>query len=233
MQYCQLHLPFCDGTVAHVQFLKKSPAGIFFRKKKAAEHPGSFVEKNNFFAFASYDWRPSSLSTSRSSFEPRMFADAEHLWVLGVFVALCLLCGLLSLIDIQRGIIPDKLNLSIAVLGIIKAILGNGPQDAIAALGQAAAIGVIFWLLRRLYFFWRRVQGLGLGDVKFLAAAGTWIGIAGLPILLLIATSGALVAVGGMRLARRDVTKQTSLPFGPFLASGLVLTALLQQLLGL
>ncbi|MBU6463120.1 MAG: prepilin peptidase [Bradyrhizobium sp.] len=162
-----------------------------------------------------------------------MFADTEHFWFFGIFAALCLLCGLLSLIDIQRGIIPNKLNLLIALLGIIKAILGNGPPDAIKALSQAAVIGAIFWLLRRLYFFWRKAAGLGLGDVKFLAAAGTWIGIAGLPILLLIATSGALIAVGGLQLAGRDITRQTSLPFGPFLAFGLVLTALLQQLLAL
>jgi len=35
----------------------------------------------------------------------------------------------------------------------------------------AAAIGVIFWLLQRFYFVWRKIDGLGLGDVKFLAAA--------------------------------------------------------------
>jgi leader peptidase (prepilin peptidase) / N-methyltransferase len=160
-----------------------------------------------------------------------MFSDTQQFWFFGVFAALCLLCGLLSLIDIQRGIIPNELNLLIAVLGLIRTILGSGLADAIEASFEAAAIGVIFWLLRHLYFFWRKTHGLGLGDVKFLAAAGTWIGVAGLPMLLLIATSLALAAAGSLRLAGREMNRQTSLPFGPFLACGLVLTALLQKLL--
>jgi leader peptidase (prepilin peptidase) / N-methyltransferase len=161
----------------------------------------------------------------------RMSIITEQLWFLGLFAALCLLCGWLSLIDIQRGIIPDQLNLLVAVLGLIKTIGGGGPADAIAACCQAAIIGALFWLLRQLYFSWRKAQGLGLGDVKFLAAAGTWIGIAGLPILLLIATSMALATAGGLQFAGREMNRQTSLPFGPFLACGLVLTALFQQFL--
>jgi leader peptidase (prepilin peptidase)/N-methyltransferase len=86
-------------------------------------------------------------------------------------------------------------------------------------------------LLRRLYFVLRKIQGLGLGDVKFLSAAGTWIGIAGLPTLLLIATLIALAAAGSLQLAGRDMTRQTSLPFGPFLAIGLLLTLVLRQFL--
>jgi leader peptidase (prepilin peptidase)/N-methyltransferase len=83
-----------------------------------------------------------------------------------------------------------------------------------------------------LYFVLRKIQGLGLGDVKFLAAAAPWIGITGTPMLLLIATLTALVAAGGLQLAGRDMTRQTSLPFGPFLATGLLLTFVSQQFLG-
>jgi leader peptidase (prepilin peptidase)/N-methyltransferase len=86
--------------------------------------------------------------------------------------------------------------------------------------------------LRRLYFALRKTQGLGLGDVKFLAAAGPWIGITGLPSLLLVATLTALAAAGSLQLAGRDMTRRTSLPFGPFLAIGLLLTVILQQFLG-
>lgn len=162
-----------------------------------------------------------------------MFSGTEQIWFFGTFAVLCLLCGLLSLIDIQCGIIPNEFNLLIAVLGLIKTFTGGGPAGAFAALCEAAAIGAVFWLLRRLYFSWRKAQGLGLGDVKFLAAAGTWIGIAGLPMLLLIATTLALATAGSLQLAGREMNKQTSLPFGPFLASGLVSTALLQKFLTL
>jgi leader peptidase (prepilin peptidase)/N-methyltransferase len=78
----------------------------------------------------------------------------------------------------------------------------------------------------------RKIQGLGLGDVKFLAATTPWIGIAGMPTLLLIATLTALAAAGSLQLAGRDMTRQTSLPFGPFLAIGLLLTFVSQRFLG-
>jgi leader peptidase (prepilin peptidase)/N-methyltransferase len=158
-----------------------------------------------------------------------MSVNTQTLQFLGFFTPLCLLCVALTLTDIRRGIIPNGINLSIAGLGLLKALVINGAMEA-AELGcEAAATGLIFWLLRRGYFVLRKTQGLGLGDVKFLAAAGTWIGVAGLPILLLIATLAALAAAGSLQLAGRDMTRQSSLPFGPFLAIGLVLTVISQQ----
>jgi leader peptidase (prepilin peptidase) / N-methyltransferase len=154
-------------------------------------------------------------------------------WIFfGCFAPLCLLCGALTLIDIHRGIIPNGLNLSIAGLGLLKAAVSGGVFVALEAGCEGVVIGLIFWLLRRLYFVLRKTQGLGLGDVKFLAAAGPWIGIAGLPSLLLVATVTALVAAGGLQLAGHNMTRRTSLPFGPFLAAGLLTTVILQQYLG-
>ena len=161
-----------------------------------------------------------------------MFADTDALQFLGFFAPLSLLCGAIALIDIRRGIIPNGLNLSIAGLGLLKAVVAGGAMAGVEAAGTAVAIGFIFWLLRRLYFALRKTQGLGLGDVKFLTAAGPWIGIAGLPSLLLIATLTALVAAGGLQLAGHNMTRRTSLPFGPFLAAGLLATVILQRYLG-
>jgi leader peptidase (prepilin peptidase)/N-methyltransferase len=119
--------------------------------------------------------------------------------VLLSFALLCVLSAALAWIDIRHGIIPDWLNFAIAGLGLLKIILTDDPLAAIEALGEGAAIGAAFWLLRRLYFSFRGVQGLGLGDVKLLGAAG------------------------------RALTAQTSMSFGPFLAAGLLLTLGVQQ----
>ena len=158
-----------------------------------------------------------------------MFDDTEALPFLGFFIPLCLLCGTLALIDIHRGIIPNGLNLLIAGLGLLKTAIAGGAMADLEAGCEGAIIGLTFWLLRRLYFVLRKTHGLGLGDVKFLAAAGPWIGIAGLPPLLLIATLTALAAAGSLQLAGRNMTRQTSLPFGPFLAIGMLLTVILQR----
>jgi len=145
------------------------------------------------------------------------------------FGLLCLLSAVLAWIDLRHGIIPDWLNLTIAGVGISKAVIIGGPLAGLEAACEGAAIGAIFWLLRRLYFAFREVQGLGLGDVKFLAAAGIWSGVAGLPVLMLVAALTALACAGVMRLAGRQLTRQTSMSFGPFLAIGLLFTLGMQQ----
>jgi leader peptidase (prepilin peptidase) / N-methyltransferase len=145
------------------------------------------------------------------------------------FGLLCLLSAVLAWIDIRQGIIPDWLNFAIAALGLSKALVVNGPLGGLQAVCEGAAIGAVFWLLRRLYFSFRKIQGLGLGDVKFLAAAGIWIGVMGLPMLVMTAALTALACAGAMQLTGRQLTAQTSMSFGPFLAIGLLLTLSLQQ----
>jgi leader peptidase (prepilin peptidase) / N-methyltransferase len=145
------------------------------------------------------------------------------------FGLLCLLSLVLSWIDIRHGIIPDWLNLAIAGLGLSKTVIVDGPMVGLQAVCEGAAIGAAFWLLRRLYFAFRKIQGLGLGDVKFLMAAGIWVGVAGLPTLLLIATLTALACAGVMQLTGRQLTNRTSMSFGPFLALGLLFTSGFQQ----
>ena len=148
---------------------------------------------------------------------------------IGYFVLLCLLSGVLAWIDIDHGIIPNWLNLTIAGLGLSKALIIGGPSAGLEAACEGAAIGAIFWLLRSLYFSLRKIQGLGLGDVKFLAAAGIWVGVAGLPMLLMVAALTALACAGVMQLAGHQLTGRTSISFGPFLAIGLLFASGLQQ----
>jgi leader peptidase (prepilin peptidase)/N-methyltransferase len=145
------------------------------------------------------------------------------------FGLLCLLSAVLAWIDIRHGIIPDWLNLTIAGVGLLRAVIVDGPLAGSNAVCEGAAIGAIFWLLRRLYFAFRKIQGLGLGDVKFLAAAGIWVGVAGLPVLLLVAALTALACAAVMQLTGRQLTAQTSMSFGPFLAIGLLISSGLQQ----
>jgi leader peptidase (prepilin peptidase) / N-methyltransferase len=171
------------------------------------------------------------LPICRSGTETMSF-DPQALLFPGLFLLLCALCGALALIDLRHGIIPDGLNLAIAGLGLASAIAADGGAGGAEAIGEAIAAGAICWLLRRLYFAWRKIHGLGLGDVKFVAAATMWVGFWGTPTLILIAALAALVAAGGLQIAGHQLTRRTSLPFGPFLALGLLATVALQQWLG-
>lgn len=147
------------------------------------------------------------------------------------FMLLLVACGWLTWTDIRFGIIPNWLNALIAVLGLARGWAMDGSSGALAGAVAGVAIGAVLLLLRQAYFAWRGVQGLGLGDVKFLAAAGVWTGLADFPLLLLIATLAALLLAGILHLTGRAVTARTAIPFGPSLALGLLATLVLQPLM--
>jgi prepilin signal peptidase PulO-like enzyme (type II secretory pathway) len=147
------------------------------------------------------------------------------------FLLLLVACGWLTWTDIRFGIIPNWLNALIAVLGLARAFAIDGASGVLTGAIAGVAIGAVLMLLRQGYFAWRGVQGLGLGDVKFLAAAGIWTGLFDFPLLLLIATLVALVLAGVLHLTGRAVTARTEIPFGPSLAFGLLATLVLQPLM--
>ena len=149
------------------------------------------------------------------------------------FPLLLVACGWLTWTDIRFGIIPNWLNALIAVLGLARGLAMDGSFGRADGrrCGRRHRELAILLLLRQGYFAWRGVHGLGLGDVKFLAAAGVWTGLADFPLLLLIATLAALVLAGMLHLTGRAVTARTAIPFGPSLALGLLATLMLQPLM--
>jgi leader peptidase (prepilin peptidase)/N-methyltransferase len=162
-----------------------------------------------------------------------MHIDHETASLIAFYGTLCVLCCAVALIDFRHGIIPDWLNLAIAALGLINAVITDGATAAFTAIAMAGLVGWLFWSFQRLYVRLRHVEGLGLGDVKFLAAATIWVGVTGVPTLLLVAALAALGVAGALQLAGHEMKRQTSIPFGPFLALGLLLTPALQRWLGL
>jgi leader peptidase (prepilin peptidase) / N-methyltransferase len=150
--------------------------------------------------------------------------------IAATLLALLALASLvLAWIDFRRGIIPDWLNLLIALAGLARALLLDGWAAALDALLEGLIVGAIVLALRWLYFRLRGHHGLGLGDVKLLGASAAWVGVAGIPMQLLVGSITALIAAVALHVAGRTMTRQTALPFGPFLAVGLLVTLVLQQ----
>jgi leader peptidase (prepilin peptidase) / N-methyltransferase len=150
--------------------------------------------------------------------------------IAATLLALLALASLvLAWIDFRRGIIPDWLNLLIALAGLARAWLLDGWAAALDALLEGLIVGAIVLGLRWLYFRLRGHHGLGLGDVKLLGASAAWVGVAGIPMQLLVGSITALIAAVALHVAGRTMTRQTALPFGPFLAVGLLVTLVLQQ----
>jgi len=129
-----------------------------------------------------------------------------------------LLC--LAVIDARHLILPDALTLPLLLLGLVVAALLPGGRLVDHGIGAAvgflafAAVGAIY---RRL----RGRDGLGLGDAKLLAAAGAWVGWAGLPGVVLIAAALGLLATLALRMTGRGGPAEAPVPFGPWLCAAI------------
>ncbi|MCP1539448.1 prepilin peptidase [Methylorubrum extorquens] len=125
-------------------------------------------------------------------------------------------------IDLRRRIIPDRVNLALLVLGAgASALRGPALPQIGASLAASAGAFLLAWSLRAAYARLGGRTGLGLGDVKFIGAAAAWTGLAGLPLMILVASLSALAAFGLAVLAGRRLDGASRLPFAPFLALGL------------
>lgn len=146
-------------------------------------------------------------------------AFATLAWPVAVSAALGAVLAVLSAIDLSSRRLPDALTLPLAAAGIGLA-WSRDPGLVPWHLGSAALGYAALWGVARIYVVLRDRPGLGLGDAKLLAAAGAWLGLDGLPSVVLVASLAALALVLAARSLGRTMTMATAIPFGPFLALG-------------
>ena len=143
-------------------------------------------------------------------------------------LALVLLTGTLlalAAIDGEWQLLPDTLTLPLLWVGLLGAVLGwtPAPRPTDAIIGAAAgylSLWSLYWGHRLL----TQREGMGYGDFKLLAAGGAWLGWQALPqVALLAAASGLAFALTARLRGRLDPGQ--AMPFGPFLAAAIWLTA--------
>lgn len=127
----------------------------------------------------------------------------------------------LALIDLEHQILPDVMTYPAIVFGLVFSFFGGFTFffDSVAgALVGAALPTAVILLYRRV----RGIDGMGWGDVKYLAAIGAVVGLQGcLMVLVGAAVLGALV--GGALIVSGRGSGKTALPFGTFLAFAVIL----------
>jgi leader peptidase (prepilin peptidase) / N-methyltransferase len=146
-----------------------------------------------------------------------LWGDPTQLALGLVFVTMLLA---VTLTDLERRIIPNKILLVAVLIGLVITAVGDPgslPERAIAA----AAAGGLFFLAALAY-----PKGMGLGDVKLAAGMGFFLGRDVGPAILVALIAGS--AVGLALIARHGAgARKQAIPFGPFLAFGGVVGLLL------
>ena len=138
-------------------------------------------------------------------------------------------CMILGWLDWREAWLPDRIQAPLLVLGLLFSPFEPDPMLRIQGLALAAgAMGLCLgWLS------WRRSEGMfSGGDVMFCAMAGSWLGMAGVPVFLL-ATSALYVSCHVVQRAtgrrwepadprmRELLGDASGLPVGPAMALAL------------
>ncbi|MGH9221989.1 MAG: prepilin peptidase, partial [Vicinamibacterales bacterium] len=119
---------------------------------------------------------------------------------------LLLVCILIALfgIDLEHQILPNSITLpGIAAGVLLSTIAPPGVRDAL--IGIVLGGGVLY-AIAWAYYFWRREEGLGMGDVKMLAMIGAFLGWKMVLVTLVLSSfSGALIGVGLIAFQRGNM----------------------------
>jgi leader peptidase (prepilin peptidase)/N-methyltransferase len=156
-----------------------------------------------------------------------------------VFAALLVV---LTITDLRERILPDEVNFFGLGAGLLFSLFTKSfdgtalwvagrwfdfppPQMALsfadAALGAIAGSGLL-WIVAEGYFRIRGREGMGLGDVKMMAAVGAFLG---LKRTMMTVLAGSLLGsvIGVFLIAISKKGRDYELPFGTFLGAGALL----------
>lgn len=119
----------------------------------------------------------------------------------------------ISLTDLERRIIPNRVLVVSALLGLAIAAWADPsslPERAAAALGAGGFLFAVALVYPR---------GMGMGDVKLAAVMGLYLGSSVVPALLAGFASGAFAGLV-LIACEGPAARKRAIPFGPFLALG-------------
>ena len=145
-------------------------------------------------------------------------------WTAAIYAGLFSVFWVVTWIDWDHKIIPDVITLPGIVIGVLCAtfLLPTGWFDSV--LGVLIGGGILLalaWISP--YLFGK--EGMGGGDIKFLAMVGAFLGWQQALVTLMIASVfGAVIGIGLLML--KVMRKGQYIPFGPYLAFGAVIAML-------
>jgi leader peptidase (prepilin peptidase) / N-methyltransferase len=154
--------------------------------------------------------------------------DVGNNCLVGGLVILIVHAVLIAVIDFKHFVIPDWLNVSLAIFGFGWLFICTDVSFFWRCL-EAIGCGAVLYGIAETFQKLRGNQALGMGDVKFAAAATVWTGAMAFPWLVLIASISALFWVVLQQIVGKRFERLTRVAFGPHLCAGLLATWVLQR----
>ena len=229
-----LLLGLCVGSFLNV-LIYRIPLGQEFVKTPShcmsCGHPLRWYELIPVFSWVAQGGKCRSCGIKLSAQYPVVEALNGSMWLLtavlfrGDWLTVALYCGLfsmllvLSVIDWRTYMIPNGINLVIFVLGLLR--LSTDFANWSTYIIGMISVSLVFLLLHIL----TGGNGLGMGDVKLVAAAGLLLGWPKMILAILVGSvSGAVI-----HSIRMKGGAGRKLAFGPYLAAGIWFSALVGQ----
>ena len=146
-----------------------------------------------------------------------LFFGATPVYMVFAILFLCLLLAL-ALIDMQHMILPLEMTIGGAVVFLAYSFF-NPFLTPIVAFATAAGAALAFAGIYFFYLKFRKIEGLGQGDIWMMLMLGAFLGIDKLVIAVLSASFfGLLVGLFFIIFRKKDL--KMALPFGTFLSLG-------------
>jgi leader peptidase (prepilin peptidase)/N-methyltransferase len=151
-------------------------------------------------------------------------------WTAVVYAVLCSSLLVITFIDLDFQIIPDRITLAGIPLGLVAgSLLLNNPFMRAELLGYKASLigllagGGLFYLVAVL-----SRGGMGGGDIKMMAMVGAVMGWKAVLLTTLLGSLGGSL-IGVFLIIFKGRGRKTKIPFGPFLTLGALITLFFGQ----
>jgi leader peptidase (prepilin peptidase)/N-methyltransferase len=144
--------------------------------------------------------------------------------VAGPLAAAAVCLAALLVVDGRWLVIPDVYVVALAILGLAGAGQIGWTTAAIGAALGGGLLAAVRWAFLR----WGRIEALGFGDVKLMAAIGLLVGVVG--VLWVIIWASALGAIWILLRGRNAAGKRQMAPFGACAAAPAFLVLALGRL---
>ncbi len=116
-------------------------------------------------------------------------------------------------IDLYERLILDKLTIPMAIIGLGFALIPNMDISILNSLITSVVILFVMLFIAWLFEKIKKVDGMGGGDIKLLAAMATFLGAISISFIVLFASIFAVLTAVTIPKVREQ-----GVPYGPFLA---------------